>query len=101
MPLYKGPGSAVVSGKVIDFAVVNDAGATVRCLVTHGAIADLARVSSPSDIDPASVNPLSVYLDWQLAIERVANKKYDAGDHIGGGLVVVAARDLIRAGLIL
>jgi hypothetical protein len=100
MPLHKGSGRAVVSGKAIDFAMTSDEGKTVRCMVTQGAIYDLARLSSPAYINLASVNSLSVYLDWQLVIETIASNKYDADDLIHG-MVVIAPRDLIRAGFIL
>src|SRR5262249_6828119 len=96
MPLRRAPGKPVVSGKAIDFAMVSDKGGTVRCMVTQGAI-EVARIRS-SVINPASVDPLSAFVKQQVEIETIASSKYDAGDLIHG-MVVIAPRDLIDAGI--
>jgi hypothetical protein len=42
MPLRRGPGKPTVSGNDIDFSMVSDTGAVVRCMITQGAIDNLA-----------------------------------------------------------
>jgi hypothetical protein len=74
--LRRGQEKAVVSDEAIEFPMVSDAGATVRCIVPQGAIDWLARISSPARVKPSSINPLSVYLDWQSEIETIASAKY-------------------------
>ena len=99
MPLLRGPGTAAVSGKGIDFVMVNDTGTTVLCMVTQETIDDLANLDSSADFDPPSVKPLRLHMNWQTEIERMASQKYDAGD-LTHGMVVIAPHDLLKAGII-
>jgi len=95
MPLRRGPGKPTVSGNDIDFAMVSDTGAVVRCMITQGAIDNLAGSGASKPIAR-----LRIFFDWQNALEKIASDMYDAGLVHAGGVVVITPRDLIRAGLI-
>ena len=95
MPLRRGPGKPTVSGNDIDFPMVSDTGAVVPCMITQGAIDNLAGSGAPKPIAR-----LRIFFDWQNALEKIASDMYDAGLVHAGGVVVITPRDLIRAGLI-
>ena len=100
MPLRRGPVSAVVNGKDIDFKMASHTGTTVGCMITQAAIDVLAKLGSLAPIHPASINRLSVFRSWQIEIETIASNKYDAGLLVAGGMIVICPQDLIKAGII-
>jgi hypothetical protein len=100
MPLRRGLGAAIVNGKDIDFAMASHIGTTVGCMITQAAIDLLAKLGSLVPIDPASINRLRIFQNWQIEIETIASNKYDAGLLAGGRMIVIRWHDLKKAGVI-
>lgn len=87
MASLKGIGSPSFVMSDIDFAMESDAGVIVRCMITQGALDDLAAVHD------TRIDHLRVFSNCRTVIERIASRKYDAGI-LDCGMVVIGPADL-------